>query len=177
MLRSLVVAALLACGLAPAVAAQNRGQDDAKFELTEFEKFGEYELFCGHFGDPKAEKCELRRTDILNPRPRFRAMVIFWRFDADGLRVTVDAERTTTWVGGGIKIDGERVIWFDRCIFGRCIVEGEQAKDLLARLDTAKALSLAFTDIAEAKDYDWDLADLKAGLAKIAQLRKAKGLP
>ncbi len=173
----LVLAVLLSLGLAVSAAAQNRGQDDTKFELTEFEKFGEYELICGHFSDPKAEKCELRRTDILNPRPRFRAMVIFWRFDADGLRITVDAERTTTWLGGGIKIDGQRAFWFDRCILGRCIVEGEQGKELLARIATAKIISLAFTDITEPKDYDWDLADLKAGLAKIAEFRKAKGLP
>src|SRR5688500_15128296 len=115
---------------APAASAQNPGEDAAKFELTEYEQFGAYELFCGHFGNAAQQRCELRRTLFISPQPKLRAMVIFWRFDRDGLRITVDAERTTKWVGGGIAIDGERLGRFDRCARGRCVVEGEEAKQI-----------------------------------------------
>ncbi len=176
MRRAAIAIFALLGGTAPAM-AQNPGQDASKFEPTEHLQFGGYELFCGHFGDPKAEKCELRRTEILSPRPRFRAMVIYWRFDRDGLRITVDAERTTRWAGGGIKVDGALTIAFDRCVLGRCVVDDAEARQLARLIGQANSLSIALIDIAEAKELDWELADLKEGLSRLAELRRAKGLP
>ena len=170
-------AAVLVLAAAGPAAAQNRGQDPAKFVQTHYNSYNEWELFCGHFGDPKAERCELRRTEIISPRPRFRAMVIFLRFDADGPRLTVDAERTTTWVGGGIKIDGQWFKDFALCGFGRCVVEGSDAKNFVARLAGAGKVTLTFRDIDELKEADWDLADLKKGLAELSDIRKKRNLP
>lgn len=169
------LAALLAA-IAPA-GAQNRGQDAAKFVQTHYNSYNEWELFCGHFGDPKAERCELRRTEIISPRPKFRAMVIYLRFEADGPRLTVDAERSTTWVGGGIKIDGQWFKDFALCGFGRCVLDGNEARNFIARLADAKKVTLTFRDIDELKEADWDLADLKKGLAELNEIRRQRNLP
>jgi hypothetical protein len=82
--------------IAAAAAAQERGRDPDAFVPTDFRAFGAWELYCGHFGDPAAEICDLRRTDILSPRPRFRAMVISWSYRNGRVRLDVGAERTTT---------------------------------------------------------------------------------
>lgn len=158
--------------LGTAAAGQERGSDPDKFELTDFVKFGEWELFCGHFGDPEAELCDLRRTDIISPRPSFRAMVISWTLWPNGPRLDVGAETTTTWLGGGIKIDGERVVAFDRCAFGRCVADKKESEDLLGRLAQAKSISLVFNDLGTAKEFDWELKDMRAGMAALdAKLR------
>jgi hypothetical protein len=175
----IVLALMLLAGLAAGTVAraQNRGQDPAKFVLTHYNAHGEWELFCGHFGDPKAEKCELRRTEILSPRPNFRAMVIFLRFDADGPRLTIDAERTTSWLGGGLKIDDRWFKRMDGCVLGRCLVEGDEGRAFIAAAAGAAKVSLAFVDLGTPKEADWDLADLKKGLAELAALRRTKRLP
>jgi len=163
---------LLLALLGTAATGQERGKDPDKFELTDFVAFGEWELFCGHFGNPEAELCDLRRTDIISPRPNFRAMVISWTLWPNGPRLDVGAELTTTWLGGGIKIDGERVVAFDRCALGRCIADRRESKDLLGRLARAKGISLAFNDLGAAKEFDWELKDMRAGLAALdAKLR------
>lgn len=178
-----VLAAMLAVvigaatGVAGAAGAQNRGQDPEKHVLTHFSQHGQWDLFCGHFGDPKAERCDLRRTDILNPRPNFRAMVIYLRFDKAGPVINIDAERTTFWVGGGLKVDGAWHYRMDGCVNGRCPLTGAVAQQFLDKLRQAKAISLAFTDIVTAKEVDWDLADLRKALAELAALRQKKGLP
>jgi invasion protein IalB len=159
-----------------AAGAQERGRDAADYVPTEFRAFGAWELYCGHFGDPKAETCDLRRTDILSPRPNFRAMVVSWSIGRGGARLDVGAERTTTWLGGGIKIDGERVVAFDRCVVGRCIVQGEEAAALIARLARAKAVAVALTDALTLREIDWDLADMRAGLAALTE-RTRKNFP
>ncbi len=153
--------------LGAAAAGQERGKDPEKFELTDFAAFGEWELYCGHFGDPAAELCDLRRTDIISPRPSFRAMVISWTLWPDGPRLDVGAEPTTTWLGGGIKIDGARVVGFDRCVLGRCIVGRKDSEELLGRLAQAKSISLAFNDLGAPKEFDWELGDMRAGLAAL----------
>lgn len=161
--------------LSGAAAAQERGRNPDDFVPTDFQTFGAWELYCGHFGDPKAEICDLRRTDILSPRPNFRAMVISWSLGRNGARLDVGAERTTTWVGGGVKIDEVRVVAFDRCVLGRCIVEGKEAEELQTRLAAAKRVSLVFSDIATPAEIDWNLADLRAGLAVLqAKSRKSR---
>ena len=161
--------------LSGAAAAQERGRDPDAFVPTDFQKFGAWELYCGHFGDPKAEICDLRRTDILSPRPNFRAMVISWSFVRNGARLDVGAERTTSWLGGGIKIDGVRVVAFDRCVLARCIVEGKEAEELQARLAATQRMTLVFNDIATPTEIDWDLADMRAGLAVLdAKSRKPR---
>lgn len=166
---------LIALLLSGAAAAQERGRNPDDFVPTDFQVFGAWEIYCGHFGDPKAEICDLRRTDILSPRPDFRAMVISWEYRNDRLRLDVGAERTTTWPGGGIKIDGVRVLAFDRCVLGRCIVEGKEAEDLLARVAGAQGMTLVFRDVATATEIDWGLADMRAGLAALeAKRRKAR---
>jgi hypothetical protein len=156
-------------------AAQERGRDADAFVPTDFQAFGAWELYCGHFGDPRAEICDLRRTDILSPRPKFRAMVISWSYRDDRVRLDVGAERTTTWTGGGIKVDGALVVPLGRCVLGRCLVEDQAAAALRARVVSAgtKRVALAFTDVLAAKEIDWDLADLRRGLAALeAKWRK-----
>ncbi len=157
--------------LASAAAAQERGKDPDAFVPTEFKAFGAWELYCGHFGDPRREICDLRRTDILSPRPKFRAMVISWTLGPPGPRLDVGAERTMTWLGGGIKIDGARAVAFDRCVVGRCIVSGDEAAALLARVAAAKSISVSLTDGTTPIEVDWEIADMRAGLAALAARR------
>ena len=175
--RALLATVFLSAALAGQAAAQNRGKDPAKFELTHFSAHGQWELFCGHFGDPDREKCDLRRTDILSPRPRFRAMVTWLRFEAGGPVMNIDAEPGTIWIGGGLKIDGRWYYRMDRCLSGRCPLPGAAVAGFLDRLAGARSVSLAFTDILAARRLDWDLADLRAAVAELAMLRKEKGLP
>ena len=154
-----------------AAGAQERGRDPDKFVPTEFKAFGAWELYCGHFGDPRQEICDLRRTDILSPRPNFRAMVISWTLGPRGPRLDVGAERTMSWLGGGIKIDGARFVAFDRCVLGRCIVEGQEGAALFARLAEAKSISVALTVGATPTEIDWEITDMRAGLAALAARR------
>ena len=160
--------ALLAC---TAANAQERGRDPDAYVPTEFKAFGAWELYCGPFGDPRQELCDLRRTDILSPRPKFRAMVVSWTLGPRGARLDVGAERTMSWLGGGIKIDGVRFIAFDRCVLGRCIVEGREAESLLARLADAKSISVALTEGTTPTEIDWEIADMRVGLAALAARR------
>jgi hypothetical protein len=104
-------------------------------------------------------------------------MVIFLRFDADGPRLTIDAERTTSWLGGGLKIDDRWFKRMDGCVLGRCLVEGDEGRAFIAAAAGAAKVSLAFVDLGTPKEADWDLADLKKGLAELAALRRTKRLP
>jgi len=104
-------------------------------------------------------------------------MVIYLRFDKAGPVINIDAERTTLWVGGGLKVDGTWHYRMDGCINGRCPLIGAVARQFLGKLRGAKSISLAFTDIVTAKEVDWDLGDLRKALAELAALRQKKGLP
>ena len=168
---------MLSVAFASAGGAQNRGEDPAKFELTHFSAHGQWEIFCGHFGSPKSERCDLRRTDILSPRPNFRAMVIYVRYHRDGPVISLDAERSTHWVGGGVKLNDQLAFPLDGCLFGRCALRGADAARFVTRLGTATSVALSFIDVKTRRQVDWDLADLRKALAELAALRTKKGLP
>jgi len=173
----LATAAVLLIVFASASVAQNRGEDPAKFELTHFSAHGQWEIFCGHFGNPKSERCDLRRTDIISPRPNFRAMVIYFRFDRDGPVISLDAERSTHWVGGGLKLNDQLAFPLGGCLFGRCELRGTDATRFMAQLRSANSVALSFVDVQTRRHIDWDISDLRKALTELAALRTKKGLP
>lgn len=173
----LVLAAIIASSIAISPAsAQSPKQDARKFTLTHFEAHGEWEVFCGHFGDKASRLCELRRTDIFGRRP-FRAMVVFIRYRAAGPQIRLDTERSTLWTGGGLLVNGALAVPVAQCLIGDCLLSVKQTTAFLRQLDGAKSAGVSFRLLTTARQQDWNIRDLRAGLAALEKQRRRFQLP